>query len=120
MRFIDLFKTKFEAAKENESLNREVIELKSLIARIMKQYRSFGILSPSIITEASAGLPEIPYEVREKFGENGISLNDVDVVPRRDYVTLVESYNRINAKYLELIAKTDEKKDDSIDGENKE
>jgi hypothetical protein len=44
----------------------------------------------------------------------------VDVVPRWDYVTLVESYNLIIAKYLELIEKTDEKKDDSINGENKE
>jgi hypothetical protein len=120
MGFIDLLKTKFEAAKENESLNREVIELKGLIARIMKQYRDFGKLSPSLITEASAVLPEIPYEFRNMCDERGISLNDVDVVPIWDYVTLVESYNRINAKYLELIEKTDEKKDDSINGENKE
>lgn len=114
MKIVELFKTltgKFEEDdNEKKALKSKVFTLSRIISEIMKQYRSFGLLSPAILREASESLSGISHEVREIFERNGFTLYDVDVVPRREYVTLVESYNRINTQYLKLVEEIEKAK----------
>lgn len=115
MKIVEFMKTVLEFDKEKFEAEKKSLEIKNfklseILCQIMKEYRSFNILSPSTLREASERVSGIGYGVRSVFEHNNVRLDDVDVVPRREYLTLVESYNRINDKYLEFIEKAESEK----------